>query len=165
MDRTTLKTTVYLIKKGLQQQSWWILVQTEVKKHLNFIIDNIDVMGKDFKDAFMSFFRLEHARRVLQHEALDISVTGVFLGLTEECYQSSILPAKSLLALEEWVVPKDSDILAIMHLCQQIEVLENNGLFVIDPPESLPAVEKGDLLPTEETVPKSFFQRIFARKK
>jgi hypothetical protein len=117
----------YLIKKSFLDTEWWEFVQPSVKNGLDFIIDNIDVLGLRFRDSFMSMFKYEHTKRLLQHEAFDSTVPGAFADFPEECYQSGMTPARVLLGLEEWVKPTDMDVLAAFHLCQQIDILESKN--------------------------------------
>jgi hypothetical protein len=39
------------------------------------------------------------------------------------------LPTKLLLGLDDWVVPQDSDVWAVLLICEQIIVLQESGFF------------------------------------
>lgn len=127
----SIAVSVRSIKKSLLKASWWKHVQPEVAEKLNFIIDNLKSLGPMFKDAFIASFKFAHARRVVVGTNVTPDMPGALFGrnMTEECYQSGIDGTKLLLELQDWTKPNDADVQACMHLCQQIEVLSQLGIF------------------------------------
>lgn len=119
------------IIKSLTKASWWKYVQPEVEKKLQFITDNIKTIGPSFKDAFIASFKFHHARRVIQGTSVNSDMPSALFGrtVTEECYQSGINGTKSLLQLDDWTRPNNADVQACMHICQQIEYLQQLGFF------------------------------------
>lgn len=116
--------------KTLESSAWWKYVQPEVSQQIHFIIEHISIVGVDFKNAFISAFKFQHAARVLKKQSVRADSPGALFGraMTDECYQSGALPAKLLLGLDDWIRPNDADVQACMHLCQQIEILDKYGL-------------------------------------
>lgn len=86
---------------------------------MELIIDNIEVIGDLFQEAFVSHFKLAHAQRILEGITTEPAQPGVLFGrkMTEECYQSGINPTKACLQLEDWTKPNEADVQACMFLC------------------------------------------------
>lgn len=125
------KESIAAIKKSLLRADWWQFVQPDVKHRLEFVVDNLLSLGSLFRDSFVSAFKYEHAVRVLEGRELRPDKPGAMFGraMTDECYHSAIPATKLLLNLNDWVKPNDADIQACMHVCQQIDTLEQTGLF------------------------------------
>ncbi len=121
-----IKSAAKSIKNAFKNADWWKFVQDEVKNELFTIIDNVDVLGISFRDAFIAQFAYEHRVRMMNKDAFHHNVPGAVFGrgLSEECYHSGIGPTHALLRLDDWLQPNDADVQACVHLCQQIDVLE-----------------------------------------
>lgn len=126
---STTETISFLIKKSLVDVGFWIYVQQEVKDSLVELIDNIDILGIEFKDAFVEGFKFEYLKRSLSNMNVKTDVPSAFQEFPEESYQCGIIPTKLLLGLDDWVIPQDSDVWAVFLICEQIRVLQESGFF------------------------------------
>lgn len=126
-DTDTIKT----IKKSLTSTTWWQHVQPEVRKRLDFVIENLQPLGILFRDSFVSSFKYAHAFRVVNEVAINNDKPGALFGrnLTEECYHSGIHSTRLLLDIADWTQPNDADVQACMHICQCIDSLEKTDFF------------------------------------
>jgi len=120
------------LRTAFEKTSSWPLVQPEVKERLILIIDNIEILGPNYRDAFLSLFKYNHLLRATEKKAISSTASALFPAMSEETYQSSLAPVRALLNLNDWIQPNDADIQACMFLCQQVDILELVGLFKSD---------------------------------
>jgi len=131
-----MRNNINEIKKTLResyaQTSWWELAQIETKQALVYIIDNIQIMGIQFRDAFIAMFAYEHLMRIRQSKARPASEESPLFGkiLPEECYLSGKHPVKAVLHMDDWFEANDADVNACMVLCQQIDLLESMDILM-----------------------------------
>lgn len=118
------------VMKSLFANEWWKHVTPEVSSKLIFLIKNIDVLGLDFRDAFISAFKYQHIKRTILTIAVSPDQPGALFGrsMSEECYRSGCLPAKMLLELEDWTYPNDADVKACMMICSYIDAFVQSGI-------------------------------------
>lgn len=135
MHPAVLQTTIRSLKKGFVKQSWWNLVQDDVKKSLTWTIDHIDLLGSSFRDAFVAGFKLEHKRRFLhgqktkQSSAFKHTAEAVLgSAITREAYECGKLPCHGVLSLYDFIDPNYADIQACIFLCHQVDILEQMGI-------------------------------------
>lgn len=156
MDKARLNE-IDSIRRALLKADWWIYVQEPVKKALFDLLDNFDQLAVPFKKAFIETFKFEHARRVCLGKNIRADQPSALFGanMTEECYQSAIPGTRTLLDLDDWVVPNDADVQACMHLCQRIDSLEKTQVFT-------PPNHQTEIVATE--IPKSagFLSKILS---
>jgi hypothetical protein len=120
------------IKIALEKAAWWKFVQDEVKHSIYYIIEHIDKLGTDFRDAYLATFKYYHVHRIIKGES-KTGQKGVFGKISEEAYQSAIVPTKLLLNLDDWTMPNDADVQACMFLCQHVDILEGLGILGAEP--------------------------------
>ena len=117
------------LKRSFKGSPWWKFTQPDVRRYIEWLLDNIEDMGCLFRDAFVALFRYEHMGRLKAGIAKSSSEPSpMFKKMPEECYQAGIHPTKTLLRLDDWVQPNDADVHAVMVLCQQIDTLESIDL-------------------------------------
>lgn len=147
------------LKQLLSRTQWWQYVQPEVKNALEFLIDNLETLGPFFRNAFVSAFQYEHAFRTCQKQVLTNQPGALFgKGMTEECYNSGILPTKALLHLDDWVSPNDADVQACMFLYQLIEQQTK-----IDAPQTTNQTEElADQSPVQSAENRSLADKFFS---
>lgn len=134
-----IKAVAKSLKRSYKNSQWWSFVQPEVRKYIEWILDNIEEVGGLFRDAFVALFRYEHMGRLKAGAAKPASEPSpMFKNMPEECFQAGIYPTKVMLRMDEWAQPNDADIHALMVLCQQIDTLE--GIGILRPPAK-PEVE------------------------
>ncbi len=121
------------IISSMEQSPWWKYVQKEVKGELYKVISSLEKVGTRFRDAYTNSFQYFYAMRLSQGRS-KVGYPGIFGKISEETYQSSILPTKMLLNLDDWNKPNDADVQACMLLCQHIDILEGLGILK-NPPE------------------------------
>jgi len=133
-NETDIQITIDCVRKSLTSTSWWSFVQEEIKEQLNYLLEHINTIGVPFKNAFLSAFRYEYSLRYMKGTANNLTKPGALFGkyMTEECYQSGIIPVKMLLHLDDWTVPNDADVQVCMQFLQQVDLLEELGLFDLD---------------------------------
>ncbi len=131
MSKQMLSHAMKSIKRSLVHAYWWKYVQDDIKTQLEKIIDKLDVLGLEFKDAFMSMFRYEHMRRLSEGIAINKHKTSPLFGkfMPEEYYCSGSRPTRMVLDLHEWTKPNDADVYACLHICKHIQALEYVGAF------------------------------------
>lgn len=118
-----------IIRERLYGAEWWRFVSDEVRPALENIIENIDVIGLLYKDAFLALFAFENARRQVAQISLSKTVSGaLFDTLSEEVYQSAISPTKFVLQLPDWTNPNDADVNSAIMLTTYIEEFETTGV-------------------------------------
>lgn len=139
-----LSEAVISIKKGAKTQTWWKDVNKDVVNRIYWVLDNIDKVGVLFANTFTTLFKWELARRKVEEETVSdhmmeqISVM-LDMKISEETYQSGILPTRSVLNLYDYISPSDADVQACLYVCMQIKSLEKSGLinlFFSFPPSS-----------------------------
>lgn len=114
------------IKKKFTSQQWYDLISSNVKKQINWIFDNFDIIGIQFVDNYIKMFKWECYRRFINKESLlmpDNNVKIQKMKISDELYHCGMLPTKFLLNLEDWEKPNDADVEACIFLCQ--EILQN----------------------------------------
>lgn len=111
----------------IKKTEYWPMTQDEVKHSILHIIENIELLGLHFKNAYdsMSFIEREY---LPEHKKNDNSET-LFFGkkMTEAQYSGSINTVKLLLNLQDWIKPNEADVFTVRYLCNQISILESKG--------------------------------------
>ncbi len=115
------------LRTALKNAQWWPIIQDEVKHQLEIILDNFDVMGPAFKEAFVSLFRFESLRRHIKGLSLKEDQPSVLFGsaMTEEVYQSALTPVRAVLDLNDWVEPNEADVQACLSICNHADHLDS----------------------------------------
>lgn len=122
---TNLPEIVAALKDACCKAEWWKFVQDEVQTALLFLMDNVAVLGKSFRDSFIENFKYAHAYRVItgQHKPFSEPTVLFSTKFPEEFYRSGIEPTKHCLRLNDWVEPNEADVHACTILCQQIDAI------------------------------------------
>lgn len=118
------------LRRSLLGAFWWTHVQDEVKGKIEKLLEHVIVVGPLFRDAFISGFRYEHARRLLDGEAVPNEVPGALFGkaMGEESYQCGIKATRLALNLNDWIEPNDADVQACMVICHKVDEMQKNGV-------------------------------------
>ena len=124
-----LSSAIHALKKRLTEAEWWALVQPEFQASITHIIENLKECGVSFKNAYINAYIFSHSIRRVRKLNIEPSIHVGLFGkqLSEECYQSAILPTKMLLQVNDWTLPNEADVQACMYVCQQIETFELLG--------------------------------------
>jgi hypothetical protein len=138
MSEVTLPEVVAALKESCINSDWWKYVQDDARGSLIFIMENVTVVGRSFRDAFIAEFRYSHALRIATDSNKPFSEPTVLFGakFPEEFYRSGIAPTKSLLRMADWLEPNEADVHACMILCQQVDVLHRMGILPDETPHS-----------------------------
>ena len=85
----------------MKKTEYWPMTQDEVKHSILHIIDNIEILGISFRDAYYSMSIIE--KHYLPPEKRDDNSETLFFGkkMTESQYQGSINTVKLLLNLQK----------------------------------------------------------------
>lgn len=115
------------LKETIASYDWWKFVRPDIQSKIDFVLNNLQQLGIPFRDSFVSYFRLEHTKRIITGNKLTMPKMP-FQTITEECLQSAINPTKHLLGLDDWVLPNDAEVQACMCICHNIDLLEDLGI-------------------------------------
>jgi hypothetical protein len=142
--------SIQTLRLTLVSAFWWGYVTDEVKSRLELVIDHLFSLGPYFRDSFISSYRYEHARRLVEGTNVPHEVPGALFGpaMPEESYRCGIRPVKFALDLNDWVEPNDADVQACMTVCHKIDEMR----------------EKGVIAPEKQTTSWSFKKVAIARQ-
>lgn len=114
------------LRAAFESAKWWPVVQEDVRKQLFFLLDNLELLGPTFRDAFLSSFKYSNLSRMLAGKMSNINQPGALFGsaLTDECYQCGKVAVKALLELNDWIEPTEADVQCCISLCNQIDRIE-----------------------------------------
>ncbi len=126
-----LKSASEAIRRSFRSRHWWKFVQDDVKRSLDNIIENIGALGPAFKSVFRAFCAWEEIRLEATNQKIKQNQpTMLFRSkMTEVAFQSSLIPTRAILGLDDWAKANEADTYACHQLCEQIDLFENMGLF------------------------------------
>lgn len=128
-DKT--KEVIEALKTVCIGSEWWEYLQEDVHDNIEIVMDNLLVLGQEFRDAFLALFKYEKTRRKTAGLTKPESEPSCLFGtrMTEEHYLCGIAPTKALLCLNDWSSPNEADVYACIVLCKQIDAMELLGIF------------------------------------
>ena len=114
------------LKAALKSSNWWPIIQDEIKNQLDYILNNFELLGPHFRDAFVALFKYEHQKRMVQGIMDKTSKPSALFGKTmsNECYECGKMPTKVVLGLYEWTDPNEADVQACISLCNQLDQVD-----------------------------------------
>jgi len=147
MHKNLYQESAAALKIAFQNANWWPIVQDEVKERLDALLENLELLGPPFRDAYVAHFKFENMVRLLNGHTSEINKPGALFGaaMSDECYQCGKKAAKSLLDLNDWTEPNEADVQCCISICNHMDKLDTmlaeqpTGVF-----ESLLTVDDSD---------------------
>ncbi len=126
MHRNLHKESAMALRIGFRNANWWPLVQDEVKERIEVLLNNLEILGPPFRDAFVSHFKYENLMRMIRSQSSKLNQPGALFGaaMSEECYQCGKKATKSILDLDDWTEPNEADVQCCLSICNQVERIE-----------------------------------------
>jgi hypothetical protein len=125
-----LKTTKKSLIQSFSGTDWWSFVHSEIKEQIIDIIQNVDLSGSLFRNAWIALF--SYSAYLRKREGINCLLTehsALFgHGMAEEVFQCGKLPTKTILQIDGWIEINEADVQACIWLCHQIDMLIRLGV-------------------------------------
>lgn len=162
-----LNQSIKELRNSLHTAFWWSLVQSEVKERVGHIVDNLQILGPLYRDAFMAGYRFEYTRRAIEGRSIPKEPGALFgKSLPEESFRCGVEPSKLVLNLSSWTEPNDADVQACLTICNKVGELQKNGILPeVDPLAKSELIRQTTATPKSAVDPALVFEMIFGSKK
>lgn len=114
-----------LKKKIVKEETWWEVVQEEVKREVEWVIDNLPRTYETFPNLLYWQFIWECDKREMRNQKPFLTYEQAIGNLddpqmTDVSYHCGKEPVKAILGLQDWTMPNDADVYACLFLRRQI---------------------------------------------